>query len=307
VFKGVSFTVTDIDLDEVLLSGIPLTDAESPAFDGIRLKINDLEKARLDSDSTGWSAGTATVSVSVLANSVTVEGVRIELLATPVDYRVAMTASVQGNSSALFGFPAKPIRFTVENVQAGEPRQILFTDPDGDGYPSSGEEFFILEPDPAPDGEAELRLAWKVGFFGSPVVDPTSGDILDIITVKPLTEEDVYEFAVSEATTASESGLVPEGFDLKSNYPNPFTHSTTIPYVIGDAAHVSLTIHDILGRRVAELTPGRMTGGDHLIVWDGLSSAGALVPSGVYFYTLSATADDGTALRQETRPMSVVR
>ena len=299
-----TFTVTDLDLEEVVLSSIPLTGAESPPFDGIRLRIDDRAKARVDPEKTLWSTGTATVNVAVRALDVTFGGEQVDLLATPTDYRIVMLENVQGNSSALFGFPEKPIRFTVENLKLGAYRQILFEDPDGNGYPSRGEPFYILEP----DDNAVLQPAWWLAAWGdAKTVQPTAGDVLEVVTIKPLTEEDVYEFRGVLAATASESEYPSDGFKLSGNYPNPFARTTTIPYSLGTAGSVTVTIHDILGRRVALLTPGYQQGGDHQVVWDGLSSTGARLTSGVYLYTMSTTAVDRGALRQLTRRMSIVR
>lgn len=85
---------------------------------------------------------------------------------------------------------------------------------------------------------------------------------------------------VGESTPALS---VPGGFRLHPNYPNPFNPSTTIRYELPLRAHVSVHIHDALGRLVA-------------VLWDGDEGAGMhekrftphRIASGVYWCTVRA-------------------
>ncbi len=71
------------------------------------------------------------------------------------------------------------------------------------------------------------------------------------------------------------------GFD--QNYPNPFDGNTTIPYVVAAAGRVTLTVHDILGRRVATLVDAVRAPGEYEVSWD----AGDLA-IGAYMYRLES-------------------
>ncbi len=80
-----------------------------------------------------------------------------------------------------------------------------------------------------------------------------------------------------------ESGHVPSTIDLKQNYPNPFNPSTEIEYVLSKSSPVSLRLYDLLGRELEILFDGYQAAGRYstlLILGD--------LPSGVYFYRLSA-------------------
>lgn len=91
-------------------------------------------------------------------------------------------------------------------------------------------------------------------------------------------------------------------FQLRGNYPNPFTTLTTIEYSLVKAARISLTVYDALGRVVARPIAGALSSaGSHSAVWDGTTLEGAMAPSGNYFYVLEA---DG---RREARSMVLVR
>jgi hypothetical protein len=89
---------------------------------------------------------------------------------------------------------------------------------------------------------------------------------------------------------------LPERYALLQNYPNPFNPSTEIRYQIPADAHVTLRVYDLLGRIVATLVDERKAPGGYSTRWD----AGAM-PSGIYYYTLSA------GVFSQTRSMALIR
>ena len=97
------------------------------------------------------------------------------------------------------------------------------------------------------------------------------------------------------------ASLIPEETVLLPNYPNPFNPETWIPYQLAESAEVTLTIYDMSGEMVRYLAVGHQTAGmyrsrSRAVYWDGRNQLGALVASGLYFYTL--TAGDFTATRR---------
>ncbi len=86
---------------------------------------------------------------------------------------------------------------------------------------------------------------------------------------------------------------IPLVFALDQNYPNPFNPSTTIRYALPEAAHVNLSIYNVLGQRVAELTNEVQSAGFYDARWNGRNDAGAQVASGVYFYRIEALSVNG--------------
>jgi hypothetical protein len=76
---------------------------------------------------------------------------------------------------------------------------------------------------------------------------------------------------------------LPEKFDLKPNYPNPFNPSTRISFDLPESAEVRLTVFDVLGRQVANLVNQPMKAGSHTVNFDAQRLA-----SGVYIYRLEA-------------------
>ncbi len=87
-------------------------------------------------------------------------------------------------------------------------------------------------------------------------------------------------------TTDVESAPVVNSFELSQNYPNPFNPTTTIEFRIAKQGQYTLTVYDVLGRRVRTLTDGIQAAGLHRVRWDGRDDAGNIVSAGIYFYTL---------------------
>jgi recombination protein RecR len=71
-------------------------------------------------------------------------------------------------------------------------------------------------------------------------------------------------------TALDEEPMVPQTFRLEQNYPNPFSGSTTLSYVLSEATDVSLAVYDVLGRQQQPLDIYRVD-------WDGTTDAGVVV------------------------------
>ncbi len=85
---------------------------------------------------------------------------------------------------------------------------------------------------------------------------------------------------------------------LGNSYPNPFNPAVVLPLDLAtDAAEVSLTVYDVLGRRVRRLWEGPLGPGGHRFVWDGRDEAGKAVAAGVYVYQVMV---DGQVAAKKT-------
>lgn len=108
----------------------------------------------------------------------------------------------------------------------------------------------------------------------------------------------VWRRSISDILTAINENrpAVPAKFDLMQNYPNPFNPTTVIAYQLPTSSFVTLTIFDVLGRKVRTLVNERQDDGNHAVQLDA-----SKLPSGVYFYRLHA----GTFT--ETKKLTVLK
>ncbi|HEY4611582.1 MAG TPA: FlgD immunoglobulin-like domain containing protein, partial [Bacteroidota bacterium] len=88
----------------------------------------------------------------------------------------------------------------------------------------------------------------------------------------------------------AEQEAVPASFSLSQNYPNPFNPSTTVTYQLASEGEVSLKVFNMLGEEVATLVGGYQKPGTYEVQWNGKNNDGAVVPSGIYFYSLRSGA-----------------
>jgi len=103
------------------------------------------------------------------------------------------------------------------------------------------------------------------------------------------------------------SQQIPAEVTLSQNYPNPFNPSTRIEYKLSVQSHVTLKIYNILGQEVVSLVDDVQAGGSHVIQWNGRSSYGLSVSSGVYFYRLEARQTTGQFLFASVKKMILLQ
>jgi len=114
------------------------------------------------------------------------------------------------------------------------------------------------------DGDKDLAVANYLGGTVSVLINRTNTSFV---------EQEVGQSKVNS-------------FSLSQNYPNPFNISTKIEFVLSKSGFVTLTIYDILGRKVRTLTSEHMSLGYKSVLWDGKNDSGNEVGSGIYFYQL---------------------
>ena len=79
-------------------------------------------------------------------------------------------------------------------------------------------------------------------------------------------------------------------------YPNPFNQATWIPYTLRAFGRATVSIYDLLGRRVNILVDAEHRSGRYRVLWDGAVASGQPVATGVYFYELQM---DGGAFQRK--------
>ena len=115
---------------------------------------------------------------------------------------------------------------------------------------------------------------------------------------KPITApEGFIKFIIDNSTSVNQNLTSPESFSLSQNFPNPFNPETIIRFNIGAKSNVSLKIFDVNGKEILEAVNEQMNEGSYDYKFNGLN-----LPSGIYFYSLSA---DGVLL--DTKRMILLK
>ena len=99
---------------------------------------------------------------------------------------------------------------------------------------------------------------------------------------------------------------LPTQTQLLPNYPNPFNPETWIPFELSQDSEVSVTIYNVAGTPVRNISVGYLEAGRYVrqsraVYWDGKTDTGEVVSSGTYFYQIQA--GDYT----ETRKMVILK
>ena len=93
-----------------------------------------------------------------------------------------------------------------------------------------------------------------------------------------------------------DEGRLPTSFELRGNYPNPFNPTTTIQFDLPEAAEVTITLIDMLGREALTIPAANyQAGAQHSVEVDASSLA-----SGVYVYQVKARGVQKTYVRSAT-------
>jgi hypothetical protein len=143
-------------------------------------------------------------------------------------------------------------------------------------------------------------MSWNASAFpvGNPAravlqIKQGSTVLADMLTQSSLnfTGEQNLEIAcfstAKVAVDSRKSEAAPESF-LMSNYPNPFSITTTLEISLPTARPVVVRIFNLLGQEIRSFTltpvaPGRLS-----ILWDGRDAHGIPAPNGVYFARLES-------------------
>lgn len=92
----------------------------------------------------------------------------------------------------------------------------------------------------------------------------------------------------------------PNNISLSQNYPNPFNPTTSITFTLPVSGNTKLTVYSILGEKVTELLNENLTKGIHSVQWNATEANHS---SGVYFYELSLSGDNGKEYREIKKMM----
>ncbi len=154
-----------------------------------------------------------------------------------------------------------------------------------------------------PDPADSLEYIWSLNG----VVEPLAGDAsytyassvstVDTMVVEVsdgiFSDSAIWIVYVEIAGVEDDDGRQAGGISVASScsiHPNPLRASAWIDFSIprgsGLSRQVSLTVHDVSGRRIANLLRSDLHPGDHRVFWDGRDDDGMHVSPGVFFCIL---------------------
>ncbi len=148
--------------------------------------------------------------------------------------------------------------------------------------PASG----IMAPPPTSGSPATNELQLMIHFALKPGQEP-GGEVR-------LSESDFSgPDGVALTTDVGQPAIAisgPARIALSAGRPNPFSGETRFTLSLERASDVEVAVHDLGGRLVATLHPGRLEAGTHPLAWDGRLGDGSAAPNGLYFFQVRAGA-----------------
>lgn len=93
---------------------------------------------------------------------------------------------------------------------------------------------------------------------------------------------DIGSTLITASLSVDEATALPESYEIRSLYPNPFNPSLSITVALPEAGQLRLTVFNMLGQQVGELVNDRVQAGYRSFTFDGSG-----LSSGVYFVQAS--------------------
>ncbi len=321
--KYLSFSVNDLNTNELKVSNIPLNFGNdvkylSNQFDGIVVEIIPNFDLTIDFDNSKFVNNSGSTIYFSIAKSSIFPAI------APVDLALVWGSTDTlsgGNYVTVLDTALSPsnvkeilIPFEVIDLSNGNKAEVLVFENNNTQNKQwdFGEDIFILTPEKYKLSDFNTHVQINSSANSDEIILPNLNDTIYIVTKKPITTEDAYQFSTnfSDVILDIENEKISNDFELFQNYPNPFNPTTTIRYSIpsfvmlnsfqhlknseipkqalpagrqvrDDNINVKLIVYDILGREVTTLVNEIQKPGNYQVQFD----AGNL-SSGVYFYAI---------------------
>ncbi len=212
----------------------------------------------------------------LLATRITVNGVQT---VTGIDFVLVLGGKIRGrvvdetSGEPLTGIHVHPFVF------GGDWLRDTTTDANG-----------VYESVAFPPGRYGALSPGDEGHFGEVYRErrtPAEGDTIYVFAGQRVLGID---FTLLPGATAVPDEEAPSASSpiLEAPAPNPFNPSTRIRFTLPAAGPIRLDVFDIRGRHVRQLLAGVLGPGTVVVTWDGRSSSGRRVSSGIYLIRLAA-------------------
>lgn len=138
----------------------------------------------------------------------------------------------------------------------GEPFQVQnFIDNTGSTYT------FLQDANDAADDYNNNMGYWIIDADGIVAYYP-GVHVLDIPAKQAVINNLLLQLDAPEPTRATQPA-----FELSNAYPNPFNGTVAVAFTLPAPDRLTATVHDLMGRRVALLHDGSLSGGMHTLQW----------------------------------------
>lgn len=80
---------------------------------------------------------------------------------------------------------------------------------------------------------------------------------------------------------------VPGQFQAGKPYPNPFSYSVNVPFIINTEGDLAFTVYNLSGQKIRVLHFSSVAAGSYNVIWDGCSQDGSPQRPGLYVYAIT--------------------
>jgi len=161
------------------------------------------------------------------------------------------------------------------DLDGSEPREAILTSADGLDTPQGlGLDIAAGKMYWADSGHDHIRRA------------NLDGSDIDTLITTGMTYPADLELGTADCTSVGVGEILPNGFELLGNAPNPFNPQTTITFALHTQQRAEIAVYDLTGRLLGVLADRSYGAGEHSIVWSGQDAMGRAVPSGTYVVRL---------------------
>ena len=197
---------------------------------------------------------------------------------------VVTEMTIQGNNTLLYtGLNYQGTEFIAQDISEMNYLHIdYWTDN------STALNFFVISQTPTVDSDYHTFALVSEQWVGVdiPLATFPNVDLTDVFQFKAEGNGTIYwdnfYFYSNPVGIDNRSEILPMGFSLEQNFPNPFNPSTTIRFSMKHADHVVLKMFNIAGQEVANLLDKQSNSGSHAVQFNANDFG-----SGTYFYSLT--------------------
>ena len=97
----------------------------------------------------------------------------------------------------------------------------------------------------------------------------------------------IQSVTFDQVLSIDNQNLNPDSFFLGKPYPNPFNPSVEMNLLVDNSGTYQVNIHNIKGELINNWDVNFTQKGNHIIQWNAMNYSGSLVPSGVFFISVT--------------------